>query len=432
MQVIPSLDMGGAERTTIEMTEAIIAAGWRAIVVTQGGRLEEEIVKAGGELILLPVKSKNPLTLWRNSIRIRRLMQKHNVSLVHARSRAPAWSCYWAARALNVPFITTYHGAYGAQSRLKRWYNSSMVRGTRIIANSEFTKNLILQAHGETEPDLATRITVVFRGADMKRFSPPNKLGKKAIDQGLSHNFQMNNALTITQTTPKPFRLLLPARMTAWKGHEIVIKSLLILSRAGQWPNLRIVFLGGAHTLMGEDVAKDWFRDQEPEGVGALLHATPKMDEKMGPYEAHLRELVVKNGVSDLVHFVAHNNNIASALAWADGVLVPSTRPEAFGRVVVEAGAMAKPVIASNHGGARETIIDQKTGFLVTPNDAQALADAIHNLMEMDEEKRQKIGHAARDRVLNNFTTKTMCDQTIAIYKDVIKQYEAGRISRHV
>ncbi len=377
LQIIPRLDAGGAERTTLEIAEAVVRAGGRAIVVSEGGRLEDTIKNAGGEIFHARTASKNPLTIWANAGVLTDLIRREKVDLIHARSRAPAWSALWAARRTGVPFVTTYHGAYNATGSLKRLYNSSMLRGDRVIANSQFTADRI-RTLGGIEP---ARLSVIPRGADLRLFDPnkvsPGRLEKLTSDWAIGEN--------------PGFRLLLPARLTPWKGHETAIAALAKLkARAptGQGAALSLVFCGGAQG---------------------------KPD-----FERSLRATVNERGVRDMVHLVGDCADMPAAYAWADVVLAPSTRPEAFGRVAIEAGAMGKPVISSDHGGARETVIDGETGFLVPPGDADALAGAIERLVAMPAETRSLMGQKARARAAGVYSSAAMCDATLGVYRTLL------------
>ena len=378
LQVIPELDAGGAERTTLEVAAAVGRAGGRALVATAGGRLAAEIQRAGGEIINMPVHSKNPLTIWRNANRLARLIEARGVALIHARSRAPAWSALMAARRTGVPFVTTYHGAYKAGNPVKRYYNSSMLRADCVIANSHFTAETI-RATGTVDP---RKLRVIPRGANLDLFDPakvsPARVNHMAQDWGLP----VENGC---------FRLLLPARLTSWKGHEVAIQAVSRLktrAASGNAPALTLVFCGGAQ---GRD-----------------------------DYEQSLRAMIEELGVCDMIHLVGDCADMPAAYSWAEAVIAPSTRPEAFGRVAVEAGAMERPVIASNHGGAKETVIDGTSGFLVEPGDADALADAIDRVMAMSAEDRRVMGENGRARAVSVYSAAAMCDATLRAYSDLL------------
>lgn len=383
LQVVPRLDSGGAERTTLEIAGAVVRAGGRALVVSEGGRFAEEIERTGGEVVIAPVASKNPLTMWRNGRFLAQLIKDRGVSLIHARSRAPAWSALAAARKTGVPFVTTYHGAYRAAGSLKRFYNSSMLRADLVIANSRFTADRIL-SDGFENPE---KLRVIPRGADLSLFNP-NRMNAARVKK-LTAQWGLNE-------DDGSLRLLMPARLTSWKGHEVAVEAAALLKNklvknadgSGKPSGLTLVFCGGAQ---GRD-----------------------------NYEQTLRAMVEERGVRDMIHFVGECADMPAAYAWADAVLAPSSRPEAFGRVAVEAGAMALPVIASDHGGARETVIDGENGFLAPPGDAPALAGAIEQLANMAPEARVLMGQKGRARAASVYSSAAMCDATLRVYSELL------------
>lgn len=381
LQVIPRLDSGGAERTCLEIASAISRAGGQAIVVSAGGRLASEIENAGGEVVIAPVDSKNPAMIMANAARLSRLIRDRGVHLIHARSRAPAWSALRAARRTGIPYVATYHGAYSAGGPMKRLYNSSMLRADRIIANSHFTESRILASN----PDIAERLRVIPRGVDIDLFDP-KKVSRERVNQ-LSADWGVGEN--------RGLKILLPARLTPWKGHETAIAALESLEQSpetrdatGQGPGLTLVFCGGAQGR----------RD----------------------YERRLRAMIDERGVRAMVHMVGDCADMPAAYAWADIVLAPSIKPEAFGRVVVEAGAMGKPVIAADHGGARETIIEGETGLLVEPGDADALGLAIGRLRNQSAESRLRMGEIARERAASVYSSAAMCDATLGVYRELL------------
>lgn len=378
LQIVPELNSGGAERSTLEMVEAIVAAGGRALVASRGGRLEADIRAAGGEVIPLPVHSKNPATVYANAGRLARVASRENVDLLHVRSRAPAWSALWAARRAKRPLVSTYHGAYEAGGPLKRLYNSAMVRADIVIANSDYTARAIRAQH-ELAPG---KLKTIPRGADLRVFNPEKVDHARVAALPWAMREQRG-----------PLRLLLPARMTFWKGQDIAIAALQTLKKkrlaaVGKAPLLRLVLAGDAQGT--------------------------------GDFQARLKRDAKDRGVEDMVEFVGHCADMPSAYGWADAVLSPATLPEAFGRVVVEAGAMKKPVIASDIGGQRETVVDGATGFLTPPGDIEALADAIGDIDRLGEKGRAAMGEAARRRVETHFSADRMRRETLAVYAELI------------
>ena len=392
LQVIPTMDLGGAERTTVEMTRAIVAAGGRAIVATSGGRLCDDVIACGGEVERLPVASKNPLVIWQNIERLRSLFDRRQVDLVHVRSRAPAWSCLFAAQKSRLPLVTTYHGAYGGQSSFKRFLNSSMVRSDRVIANSEFTAGAIAVNYKDVE----NRMITIPRGADLTQFCP-SKIGCERIlklekDWGISR-----------KGSPDPGRniFLMPARMSEWKGHKLVISALKRLKEGHFYKN-------------------------SPDSVGAtgqrrkLTVVFVGDDEAGAEYVESLQSEIEEFGVREMTSFVGHCADMPAAYSLADAVLSPSLRPEAFGRVAVEAGAMSKIAIVADHGGARETVVDGVTGFRHRPADSEDLARKMANVLEMPRSMLDQMGDAARDNVQRNFSIDAMTNATLKVYASLL------------
>ncbi len=377
LQVIPELETGGAERTTLEMADAIVKAGGRALVASEGGPLIAPLEASGAQHITLPMASKNPLTMWANKGALIKLIQEQGVDLIHVRSRAPAWSAYWAAKAAKIPYITTYHGIYRANSALKRYYNGVMARGDFVIANSDHTREHVLLEHypqALRDPD---RLITVHRGADLSRFDP-EKVEKARID-----------AVFAAWGGEGGFRMLLPGRLTSWKGQRIAIEAASYLQRGRemtrQGGSFRLVLAGGAQ---GRDA-----------------------------YEAALRALIDELGLHQEVLIVGHQEDMPAALLWADVVVSMSERPEAFGRIAIEAQAMGRPVIATNHGGARETVVDGQTGFLVPPSDPQAAGEAMAAMVAMGPDERMVWGARAAARARAEFSIERMCRRTLAIYQ---------------
>ena len=377
LQIVPRLGSGGAERTTVEIAGAVVRAGGRALVATKGGRLADEIARAGGEVFPMPVHRKDPLSIVLNAGRIARLMRREKVDLVHARSRAPAWSGYLAARKAGAPFVTTFHGAHDGAGPFKRWYNSALVKGDAVIANSRYTGEKIADAYDVQ----SARLKIIPRGADLGVFAP-HLVEPVRIDR-LSQAWGGD--------TGEAVRFLLPARLTPWKGQELAIDAAARLKsevNAGKAPALRLVLCGGA---------------QDGRGFMAALRA--KIDHR---------------GVRDMVQLVGECADMPAAYAWSDAVIAPSLKPEPFGRAAIEAGAMGKPVIAAAHGGFAETIVDGETGLLVSPGDAAALAGAMARLAG-DATLRQRLGDGAAARVKAVYSAEAMCDETLNVYRALLE-----------
>lgn len=375
LQVIPDLSAGGAERTTVEMAEAVTQAGGRALVVSTGGRLEGALAEAGGHLIHMNVASKNPLTMRSNAGKLADLIRNEQVSLVHARSRAPGWSAYEATRRTEVPFVTTYHGAYSGLTGAKRRYNSVMAKGELVIANSDWTAAHVIAVH-ETDP---YRIVTIPRGVDFASFDPERVTPARV--QALSEAWEI-------KPDDKRLILLLPGRLTAWKGQKVAIQAL-------------------AH-LSGEERVK--------------LHLVLAGDAQgRNKYVAELEDEILTHSLGGVVSIVGHCDDMPAAYALADIILAPSTRPEAFGRVAAEASAMAKPVIVSDHGGQRETVVEGQTGTRAEPGNVNALTACIRTLVTLRPEARRAMGEAGQRFVRERFSKIQLQTATLDVYARLLK-----------
>ena len=371
LQVIPDLDAGGAERTTVEVAEALTAAGARALVISSGGRLADELLKAGGELIWSDrLGSKNPLTIHGNAALLSQIVTERKVDLIHARSRAPAWSALWAARRMKVPFVTTYHGVYNAGSAPKRLYNSVMARGDVVIANSAYTAAHVRKEH----PFASGRIVTIPRGVDINRFD---------LDKVDSFRRQVLRRAWKVPENDTAALIVLAARLTGWKGHREAVAAAALLARN---PGLswRMIFAGDAQGRTG--------------------------------YVDEIKQLISTHGLDDRVSLVGHCEDMPAAFALADIVIAPSNEPEAFGRVAAEAGAMGAPVVVSMVGAQQEIIEEGRTGFSVPPFDPPALADAMARLISAGPEGRKTMGQAAIVRIREKFTTAALQKATLAVY----------------
>ncbi len=377
LQVLPELNAGGVERTTIEVAQALSeaghgAAGHGAHVVCNGGRLEDELRAAGGILHKLNVGSKNPMSLRGNTKALIDIIKTNKIDIVHARSRAPAWPAKAAAKATNTPFITTYHGIYNAKSGLKRRYNAVMAKGDIVIANSEFTKAHILKEHGVDIGKGEGNIVVIPRGVDMSVFDP--KLVTVKDVAAIRQEWGVGDNKTI----------LLPGRLTRWKGQLVAVEALKLL--------------GGKAVLV-------------------LLGDAQGRDDYVAEIETKAEAL----GVSNRLILAGHSRSMPAALMAADVVISASTDPEAFGRVMAEAQAMARLVVASDHGGARETIIDGAGGYLVTPSDSQALAEGIAKVLALPKTKYAARAKTARKRIETEYSAAALKSATLAVYERALK-----------
>jgi glycosyltransferase involved in cell wall biosynthesis len=369
LQVLPALDSGGVERGTIEIVEALSARGWTALVASQGGRLVEAVERAGGRHIALPLRTKLPWTIWRNAGRLAEIIRRERVDLVHARSRAPAWSAWLACRRLGVPFVTTYHGAYSDKGWGKRRYNSVMARGARVIAASAFIADLVRGQHGVD----GDRLRLIPRGIDPAVFDPGQVSGPRVAQ--LAQDWSVPEGATV---------ILLPARVSRWKGQSVLIAALGLVQR----PDLFVVFVGS--------------------------------DQGRHAYVRSLLDEATALGMAGQIKMAGHCADMPAALMLADIVVSASTEPEAFGRAVIEAQAMERVVIAAGHGGAAETVEHGVTGVLVPPGDAAALAEAIAHVLALPEAERRAMGGRARASVLAQYTAAAMQRATLAVYEEIL------------
>ena len=359
LQVLPALEAGGVERGALEIAAALREAGARALVVSSGGRMAAGL---GADHIALPVQTKNPLGLWRNAAGLKALIEREGVDLVHARSRAPARSARSAARRASVPFVTTFHGAYGARSAAKRAWNRVMVQGDRVIAVSDFIAAHMREVYG-CPPE---RIRVVPRGIDAAAFDPAAVPPREKA------------ALRAAWAVPEDARaVLLPGRLTRLRGHGVLIEAMRLLAD----PKLVAVFVGS-------DRDRDAYRRE---------------------LEAQARGLPVR--------FAGHTDDVATAYAASDVVVSASVQPESFGRVLAEAGAMGLPVVASDHGGAREILLHGETGWLVPPGDPAALAGGIRTALAAAG---PALAGRARAHVTARFTLAQACAGTLAVYAELL------------
>jgi glycosyltransferase involved in cell wall biosynthesis len=381
LQVIPTLGGGGAERSVVDLTRAVVEAGGRAIVACEGGALLSQVKAYGGEVVLMPLASKNPWQIWRNSYDLQKLVSAQNIDLVHAHSRAPAWSAYLMAKRRSMPFVSTYHSLYNQKSKLKAWYNSVMARGDVVIANSEFTQGHILQRH----PAHIKNLQVVYQGTAFENFelTPTREAKAQALRQ--AWGVESHEKL-----------ILLPGRMTRIKGHEVVLEALALLFKAGK-QDLKLVFLGDYQGRID--------------------------------YVEALKTKAESLGVSKALQVVDHTDDMASAYAAADIVVSASTQAEAFGRVAVEAQAMERLVIVTNIGATVETVLAPpkvgeaaRTGWHVPPNAPQALAECVLEVLSLSASARHAITARARQHVLKAFGHQAMAEKTLALYQSLLSK----------
>ena len=367
LQVLPALGTGGVERGTVEMTEAIAQSGGVALVASAGGPQEPAIRRAGGRHITLPLDTKSPWAIWRNAGRLAAVIRAERVVIVHARSRAPAWSAWLACRRTGAHFMTTHHGTYSEGFPLKRRYNRVMALGERVIAASRFIAELIQQRHG-TDPD---RIRVIPRGVDTAVFDPdavsPDRIARLA------------KAWRLPDGMPT---VLLPGRLRTWKGQSVLLDAVARMANR----NVGCVLVGG--------------------GDKRITRRLIQQAERLG--------------IADRLRMAGNTDDMPAALMLADVVIHASTEPEAFGRVVIEAQAMARLVIASDLGGPVETVDDGETGWRVPPGDVDALARAIDHVLALSDDDRRAVGARARASVLRSYTKRVMQEATLDVYEELL------------
>lgn len=381
LQILPELSAGGAEQTTIDIAAALAEAGARALVASESGRLVSELQAKGGIWVPFPAKTKNPIAMALHVRRLAKLIRAEHVDIVHARSRAPAWVAHGATRLTKTPFVTTFHGSYSGKAALKQRYNSIMAQGDMVIANSHYTADLIAKLYPEAVP----KTKIIYRGIDLRAFSP------SAIDP-----MRVKGVRREWGVAPDERIVLLAARLSPWKGHKLLIAAAKQLVESGLG-DTKFIFAG------------------DPQGRNAYVREIDQEIEK-----AHLQNIVRR---------VGHCSDMPAAHLAAAVVVVPSTEPEAFGRVTVEAQAMGTPVVVTDLGAASETVLappeveaSGRTGWRVPPHDARALADAIGEALNYGASARDMLAFRSRAFVQTYFSVDRMCSETLAAYVALLAQ----------
>jgi glycosyltransferase involved in cell wall biosynthesis len=360
---------GGVERGTVEIAQAIVEAGGRSLVASSGGPMAHEFTRFGGQHFVLPLASKNPLVMRANIQRLANLVVAEDVDIIHARSRAPAWSSYFAARRTGRHFVTTFHGTYSAGNWFKRRYNSVMTRGERVIAISTFIAGHVRRVYGVP----ASRIRVIHRGVDLERFDPAHVSAERVV--ALANQWRLPDGMPV---------VMLPGRLTRWKGQIVFIEAIAKLGRQ----DIRAVLVGS--------------------------------EQNRAAYRGELEALIGRHGLNEVVRIVDHCKDMPAAYMLTDVVVSASTDPEAFGRVIPEAQALGRPVVATDHGGARETVIPDETGWLTPPGDSDALAAAIERVLGLSSAARARLAEKSLANVRGKFTKDTMCARTLDVYNEVL------------
>ncbi len=379
LQVLPKLESGGVERGTIEMVDAIRKAGMKPLVASGGGALLPHINHAGGEHITMPLYAKNPFIMYRNARKLAKLIRERNVALIHARSRAPAWAAYFAAKWTGIPYMATFHGIYGTKTELKKKYNRVMTAGVRVIAISQFVRDHLLAMY-DIAPE---KIRLIPRGVDLaafgEKFVIPERIAKltkawRLPDEGVPVIF-------------------CPGRISRIKGQHILIQALALL------------------------------KDMD------FLCIIAGKDDGHEEYRMELEDLIVSSGLEGKVRLANATQYMNEAYQLSQLVVVPSIQAEAFGRIAIEAQALGVAVVATDHGGARETIIPNETGYLVPPGDAETMAQAIRYALSRDAGTIKAMGTYARKHVAEHFTSQMMKDKTIAVYREILSMQEAELVA---
>jgi glycosyltransferase involved in cell wall biosynthesis len=368
LQILPRLVSGGAERGTVEVAGALVDVGWTAYVASGGGPLERDIARAGAKHLRLPLASKNPLVMRRNAAKLARLIRQLCIDIVHARSRAPAWSGWAAARATRCSFVTTFHNAYGAHTALKMHYNSVMARGDRVIAISDFVADHAARIYGIGRERLRT----IPRGVDLAIFDP-NRVGAQRIID-LARQWRLPDGVPV---------VMLPGRLTRWKGGLDFVAAVAKLGRR----DICCVLVGA---------------EQRP------------------GFRRELERGIWERGLAGLFRIVEECRDMPAAYMLADAVVSASRNPEGFGRVIAEAQAMGRPVVATDHGGACETVVPGLTGWLVQPRDPAALAAAIGEALSLTADEREQLARRAIANIAAGFTRELMCARTLAVYEELL------------
>lgn len=371
LQVVPELGIGGAERATVDIARAVVESGGTALVASQGGALETELLRAKARHVTLPVASKSPFTIRRNVGRLVDLIRTEGVDLIHVRSRAPAWSAFSAARRTGIPVVTTFHAPYNAGNGLKRRYNAVMARGDRVIAISDFIARHVRETYGVGED----RLRRIHRGVDIVGFDPASVSSERVAS--LAARWNLPDGVPV---------VMLPGRLARWKGQHVMVEAMAQLGR--------------------QDVLCLLV------GVGA------------GREGAHreLERTIAEKGLSGRVVLIDGCQDMPAAYRLADVVVSASTDPEGFGRVAVEGQAMGVPVVATNHGAALETVEPGITGWLVPPDDPLALAQAVGAALDLDAEARVRLAAIARARVVERFSRARMCADTLSVYGELLER----------
>ncbi len=376
LQVIPKLGYGGAETGCYDIAHYLPENGCESFIVTSGGELTKFVDKKKVKLIKLPVHSKNPLLILINTILLIGIILFFKISIVHARSRAPAWSCLFATKLTNRKFVTTFHGTYNFSGKFKKFYNSVMVRSDLVIAGSNFIFSHIKENYSEFLTS-QKKFLVIFRGINVDYFDSSTKLEND--EKNLLQKWNIHDEKKI---------ILMPGRLTSWKGQELFIEAINLVK-------IELGYEAFHAVILGNDQGRDL-------------------------YKKKLIRLTEQYHLTNQIKFIDHCEDMALAYKVSDIIVSASIEPEAFGRVAVEAQSMEKLIIASNIGGSNETIIDGKTGFLFKSGDAESLSKKIIHGLTMDETSINLMGKEGRNNIIKKFNVEKMCFSTYSEYKRLL------------
>jgi len=372
LQVIPTLNISGAEQGCFDVANYLTKNGFTSNIITSSGYRIEQLEKNGSIINRIPVHSKNPLTMIINIFRIIKIVKKNNINIIHARSRAPAWSCYFVAKIAKIKFITTFHGTYNFNNKIKKFYNSIMIRSDYIIAISEFIHNEIKSKYAYSKKNLS----VISRGIDIE-YLDPSKTDYKKVKKIIKDHDIKNDSI----------KLVLPGRVSGWKGHNVAIEAMAHLKDKSS-NDFELIFVGPADNLKLKN---------------------------------NLLQKISELKLENCVKFVGPSKEMNLVYSLADIVLSCSTDPEAFGRIPVEAQAMGKVIIASNHGGHTETIINGLSGFLYSPLNSEELANLIIKTISSEIYLEDQYRIKRRQIILDKFTDLNMCKKTLEVYNKVLR-----------
>ena len=376
LQVIPKLGYGGAETGCYDIAHYLPENGCKSFIVTSGGELTKFINKEKVKLIKLPVHSKNPLLILLNTLALIFIIIFNNITIVHARSRAPAWSCLFATKITRRKFVTTFHGTYNFNNKLKRFYNSVMVKSNLVIAGSNFIFSHIKNNYSDYL-DIKNKLLVIFRGINVDYFDHTTKT--ELEEKKLLKNWGIEENKKI---------ILLPGRLTSWKGQELFLEAINMV-------NIQLGYEAFYAVILGSDQGRDL-------------------------YKKKLIRLSEQYRMNKQVKFIDHCKDMALAYKVSDIVVSSSIEPEAFGRVAVEAQSMQRVIIASDIGGSNETVINEKTGYLFESGNAKSLSDKILKVLNLDETMIKTIGIEGRKNIVSKFNVEKMCFSTYSEYKKLI------------